>query len=490
MEEQGTEVGQPKVFLWLDDDWAKKSQALLQCDSYLTPRLKPALSSDDINGPGIVVLDETTIRKGVSELLGRPQRLPILVLLNEVSVQALYEIFGFGYMDIIGFFPKGALESDIVERGRLVAVLREELGAVSAGEEQRENWQAVGARIRRGESSEEELSQITSLFVDPEMRRFLHELGQVLDRVKASPLRTIGDTFWTRGHNLHLLFHELGRYASGEKPLEGSRQPGQTLDEFLSDQSKKALEDVTTMPKGTESLPRLHILVRGDTGTGKTLVARWIARYLGQEGRFQHLNVSAVPPTLLESELFGSVRGAFTDAPDRPGALVTAYGGVVFLDEIGDLPMEVQSKLLVYLDSYVFKPLGWPSERNVIAPSYVVAATNRPLQEKIKAGEFREDLYHRFLYKVHVPPLRERKADLPLLADLVLQDSRVNEGRRIQGISRRALRALEGYRFPGNFRELEDVLGRACMMTAHESGDIILEKHIYRAIMEVKGRLE
>jgi transcriptional regulator with GAF, ATPase, and Fis domain len=206
------------------------------------------------------------------------------------------------------------------------------------------------------------------------------------------------------------------------------------------------------------------ILLEGESGTGKSLVADWISRRLTglPAVRVAIVNVSA---ELLEAELFGSVAGAFTDAVSRPGVFHRARGRVVFLDEIGDAPAEVQAKLLTYLDDFGFTPRGWPFVDEVHSPVYIVAATNRDLKARCAESAFRSDLYYRFRHRLTVPPLRTRTADLRVLIDFTLQDPSINgrtgAARQVEGIAIEALERLERYEFPGNFRELEDLLSRA-----------------------------
>ena len=404
----------------------------------------------------------------------------VVVIFDRLSVEAIRRIFD-RYLHIKGFFLKGKLLDNLEELGRLARTLKEELRLLSPNET--DSVQELGTLLPLGTSPSED-REYTSLFIDPKVRRFLHTMATLLERLKSSELAELGRDFHRQGHadKLQGFFADLSRLLG-----KGSKD----VDKSLEDQIKadyKILLQTITQPPGKRLLPS-HILIRGETGSGKTLIARWIARYLDLERRFQHLNVSSLPETLIESELFGSLKGAFTGAVNRPGALLKAYGGVVFLDEIGDLPLEVQAKLLVYMDDYSFRPLGWPIERSIYAPAYVIAATNRPLERMIQEGQFRRDLFHRFTYKLYLPSIRDRKSDLPLLVDLVLQDERINPKEAIQGISYKALRVLEDYPFKGNFRELEDLLGRAVAIATQASENILLEKHICRAIMELEGLL-
>ncbi len=216
---------------------------------------------------------------------------------------------------------------------------------------------------------------------------------------------------------------------------------------------------------------------------GKTVIAGWIHRYLSASNPthvipFQRISTVNIGKDVLEAELFGVIPGTFTDAVPRPGRLLLAWGGVVFLDEIGDLPPEIQAKFLVYLDELEFLPSGWPYSWKVFSPVYLIAATNKNLKQAMEAGTFRRDLYHRFPYKLRVPSLRERRSDLRPLIDLVLQDPAFNPGGWVKEISLGAIARLEAYDFPGNFRELESILARAVFRAMQAGRQSLLEEDL------------
>ena len=206
-------------------------------------------------------------------------------------------------------------------------------------------------------------------------------------------------------------------------------------------------------------------LVTGATGTGKELVARALHRLSpGASHPFVVSNCSAIVESLLESELFGHVKGAFTGATqDKLGAFEYANHGTVFLDEIGELPLTAQSKLLRFLQNHEFQRVGSPVPRTVDVR--VIAATNRNLRAMVKDGAFREDLYYRLaMVEIKLPGLAERREDLPLLERYFLEKFAAEYKKPVSGMTRRAQTRMAMYSWPGNVRELQNVIGNACMM--------------------------
>jgi PAS domain S-box-containing protein len=201
------------------------------------------------------------------------------------------------------------------------------------------------------------------------------------------------------------------------------------------------------------------ILITGETGTGKDKIAETIHRN-SSRGKYQFIkiNCGALPPELLESELFGHVKGAFTGAVrDKPGMFKLADKGTIFLTEIGDMPLSLQVKLLSILDDRAFYPVG--GERKEKVDVRVIAATHRSLREQVEIGAFREDLFYRLnVLHIHLPPLREREGDIRFLLDYFLQDYATRLGKEIQTFSEAALQHLLHYPYPGNIRELRNIV--------------------------------
>ncbi len=235
---------------------------------------------------------------------------------------------------------------------------------------------------------------------------------------------------------------------------------------------------------GLLSENRATVLIRGETGTGKERIAQAIhVNSAHRDDPFVAVNCTALAENLLESELFGHVRGAFTGAvQSRKGYFELAGEGTVFLDEIGDMSLELQAKLLRVLDEGEFYPVGSEHPRSTRAR--VLAATHRPLERLVRDSRFREDLYFRMrVVEITVPPLRERKDDIPFLAQHLLGKIALKMHRSLDGISDAALRRLEDYHWPGNVRELENTLMRAAVLARSTVIDV---DHISVGTMEVE----
>jgi two-component system response regulator AtoC len=207
------------------------------------------------------------------------------------------------------------------------------------------------------------------------------------------------------------------------------------------------------------------VLITGESGTGKDLIARAIHQSGNRASApMVSINCGGIPENLLESELFGYKRGAFTDAvKDKPGRFEEANGGTMLLDEIGDLPLPLQVKLLRVLQEEEITPLGDTGSKKIDVR--VITATSKDLQKEVEQGRFREDLYYRInVMTIHLPPLRERRGDIPLLIGYFIDQFNKKLGREVEGLTSEAVPILMGYSWPGNIRELENVIERAVLL--------------------------
>lgn len=214
-----------------------------------------------------------------------------------------------------------------------------------------------------------------------------------------------------------------------------------------------------------------RVLILGEHGTGKELVARAIHRQSARAGKpFVEVNCAAIPEELIESELFGHVKGSFTGAAeDKDGKFMAAHGGTIFLDEIGDMSMKTQAKVLRALQEQKIEPVG--SNKTLAVDVRVIAATNKDLEQEIRDGKFRSDLFFRInVIPIYVPPLRERRSDIPLLIEHFLRELSLRFGRKQKQVEPRALEALIAYDWPGNVRELRNAVERLMIMV---QGDTI-----------------
>jgi transcriptional regulator with GAF, ATPase, and Fis domain len=229
------------------------------------------------------------------------------------------------------------------------------------------------------------------------------------------------------------------------------------------------------------------VLILGETGTGKELIARGIHDRSPRKNRpLVKVNCGAISAGLVESELFGHVKGAFTGAiANRDGRFKLADGGTIFLDEVGELPMDTQVKLLRVLQEQEFEPIG--SSKTIKVNVRIVAATNRDLEELVREGKFRADLFYRLnVVPLRVPALRERVSDLPLLVTFFVQKCAKKLGKQITSVSEEAMRRLTNYSWPGNIRELQNIVERAVILSP---GKTLVIADELRAPDELVGRV-
>lgn len=258
---------------------------------------------------------------------------------------------------------------------------------------------------------------------------------------------------------------------------------GQMLD---SEREKFSFQNITSnspamgkalsAAKQVVASPRTTVSILGESGVGKEVLARAIHVGSGQPlSSFVAVNCAAIPETLLESELFGHVKGAFTGADhEREGKCSRAQGGTLFLDEIGDMPLSLQPKLLRLLEERMYEKVG--SDRPAAADFRIIVATHRNLDACCNQGTFRQDLYHRLnIFPITIPPLRERREDIPQLAEYFLNSFRKHLGHQLPGLSQAALDLMFAYDWPGNVRELRNLLEYACIVT---NGSLIQPEHL------------
>lgn len=281
-------------------------------------------------------------------------------------------------------------------------------------------------------------------------------------------------------HQLGVVWHRLRRQA-------GLSQENQELREQLRLESELVgrSDSLQTVEKqiARVAATRATVLVRGESGVGKELVARAIHfSSTRRDGPFVCLNCAALTETLLESELFGHEKGAFTGATERMiGKFEAANQGTIFLDEIGEMAVGTQAKLLRVLEGHPFERVG--GHTPITVDVRVVAATNRPLEDEVRAGSFRKDLYFRLqVVQIDVPPLRDRVQDVSILAEHFLKRFARETGRKVKGFTPSALAKMEGYHWPGNVRELKNVIERA---VALGSGNTVEEHDIWLSPLEV-----
>ncbi|MBY0280352.1 sigma 54-interacting transcriptional regulator [Candidatus Binatia bacterium] len=275
----------------------------------------------------------------------------------------------------------------------------------------------------------------------------------------------------------------IGGEVAGEAPPADGAEPG-------DDQRDGIVSTCAAMRAVSKLIDKVAhadatVLVTGESGTGKELVARAIHRRSARANApFVVVNCGAIPENLIESELFGHVRGAFTGAVgDRPGLFRRAHGGTIFLDEIGELPLQLQVRLLRVLQDRMVMPVG--GNTPVAVDVRVVAATNRVLEDLVKAGQFREDLYYRLaVIAIHLPPLREREGDLERLIEHFVRTAAVRHAKQVTRVAGRAMHLLLRHRYPGNVRELENVIEHA---TTLADGDAIREQDLPESVRDAEG---
>ena len=276
---------------------------------------------------------------------------------------------------------------------------------------------------------------------DNERKRMEGQLLERLREIEALKQRLESENIYLREEIRHLVEHAdiVGQSAAMKKVLTEAEQVA-----------------------GTDST----VLLLGETGTGKELLARAIHRMsLRKDRPLITVNCAALPPTLIESELFGREKGAYTGAMTRmTGRFEIADGSTLFLDEIGELPLDLQGKLLRVLEEGTFERLG--STKPLHVNVRIIAATNRDIEQEMKDGKFRQDLFYRLnVFPIVIPPLRERPEDIPLLVRAFVKEFQKRMGKEIESIPKKTMQALQSYSWPGNVRELRNVIEHAMILS-------------------------
>jgi PAS domain S-box-containing protein len=333
--------------------------------------------------------------------------------------------------------------------------------------------QAVEKAVNESLADPEKAYSIEHRVVLPDgTERVVHERGEVFFDPDRRPVRMIGSV------------HDITERKRGEEALENAFNEIKKLKEELEAENIYLREEVELKGKSKDIIgdsnpikyvmyriqqvarTKTTVLLTGETGTGKGLFARSLHEASDRRDKpFVNVNCAGLPPNLIESELFGREKGAFTGSTAKQiGRFELANGGTIFLDEIGELPLELQAKLLKVIEDGEFERLGSP--RPVKVDVRIIASTNRHLEEEIKKGRFRNDLFYRLnVFPVTIPPLRQRKEDIPLLVKFFAHRLAKRHGKSITKIPNQTMKALENYGWPGNVRELINVIERAVIVS-------------------------
>lgn len=391
-----------------------------------------------------------------------------IVIWEKHDIKAIEKISRERHMFLRGYFIKDEVKSSPSQFIDTLTNIAKELSSIADLKKQSEEiknkqlYVEIGKYVKIGKDSsklEDYFSspRFTSLFIDRPMLQMMFRLARILEEMQPA-LKKLENHY--KGHVKSVLTNG---------GLNAKNEFDKTVVDDLS--KLKVSKPVNIEP----------ILLTGETGVGKTLIARWIHEQTGLQGSFQEINSSGLSQTLLESELFGHVKGAFTDAKqDKPGKAFLALGGVLFLDEIGDMPLDLQPRVMKFIEEKTFTPEGWYGITQFYTPLLVVAATNKELGEEVKkeGSKFRKDFYARLRHRVHVPSIEERKESLNAIIDFVLQNPMVNGQGSLKYISRDALEKFKRIKYEENFRGLERIVRDAAYKTRDYGLDIILAESI------------
>jgi len=342
-----------------------------------------------------------------------------------------------------------------------------------------ESGRAALARVEREPVdvilTDQKMPDLSGLELLEAARRITPEVGVLIMtaygtiETAVSAIKAGATDYLTKPLDLDELLHRIHRIRERQRLLTENRELREALTERHRVEGiigeSGPMQEVLSLVRRVASSDAT-VLIRGESGTGKELIARAI-HYASPraEGPLVKVNCAALPDSLLESELFGHEKGAFTGAVNtRKGRFELAHGGTLFLDEIGDLPPHLQVKLLRVLQEREFERVG--SSHPIAVDVRVLAATHRDLEALVRAGRFRDDLYYRInVVTIALPPLRERREDLPVLIDHFVTRFAEKNGKKLRGLTREAREALLRYDYPGNVRELENLIERAAVLT-------------------------
>lgn len=386
----------------------------------------------------------------------------IFTLLEDTWDEKLKDNLNSPFLDVLGVFRLKRLiaeSRDPEDYGAFAAVIKDVVRAwIKREKKTSESTDAkpIAWKARLSENDSEKSRGFVSLFADPATRQMSRVFKEALLHLDRNELRSIWD--------------EVTEKIGNNTPTPGKPWLKARLDEIQN-----------ALGKNVHSFKIPSLLILGETGCGKSLLSQSVASVL-RDGKIARVNIAAYTQDMIDTALFGAVQGSYTGLEqDNPGIFIENAGGVVFLDEIGDMDPVNQTRLLTYMDDGKVMPRGMNS--GFLAPCIIVAATNRPINDP--ASGFRQDIVHRFDYKITIPPLRERKLDIRLLISLTLQNERVNpqtaKGRYVNFISIDAIEWLEEYNYPGNFRELEYILRQAVVMAYGQGCDCICLRHVIAA---------
>ncbi len=362
-------------------------------------------------------------------------------------------------------------EREYSEIARFESVIKNEFrNILNKKIEERQISKKISWKVEIDEDFLKQNDSHVSLLSDPSMRNVMIHAERIVSKIEKESefMMKMREKKNTELKELHKL-----SFSSDKRNIDGFKNI--LMDKFLK------IEEVKEDNKSEKTrIPRIPaILIEGSTGTGKTLMAKYIGKNLLSENMnnaFSKISIANLNKETIDTELFGCIPGDFTGSTLKAGKILSNYGGVLFLDEIGEAPLQVQVKLLTYMDDMTISMMGYQNSEPIKVPIVLVAATNRDLKDEIKNGNFREDLYHRFTYKIKLPDLKERKDDFRFLLSFALQKMKILEGANVERISIKAIEYVEKFDFNGNFRELESRCSKAIANAEINGRDVILKE--------------